>query len=234
MLLAYVDESYTRDTYWMAALVCTESVVIPLERALDVVVDKVCSQYRSIPARAELHGYPLFHGEGDWTALSSVPRVRIGTYNDAFAAIATSGARIITRGVDRKRLEARYTAPDHPHAVVLQHLLERIDELAEEMGELALVIADEVDQADSYRRSLWMFQRFSTGGYRSRQLTRIVDTLHFVPSKASRLVQGADLIAFMQRRIAAGVEMDERARRANENLWHRIRPCIHHSWCWKP
>ena len=98
--------------------------------------------------------------------------------------------------VNRRRLEERYFYPDHPHSVVLSHLLERIDELAASEDELALIIADEVDQADPTSKS-WMFQRYSTTGYRARQLTRIIDTLHFAPSTSSRLAQAADLVAFM-------------------------------------
>lgn len=102
------------------------------------------------------------------------------------------------------------------------------------MNELVLVIADEVDQADEHRKSLWWFQRASTPGYRSRQLTRIVDTMHFAPSGASRLVQGADLIAFLHRRLMSTVERDPRAKRANEALWAKIEPKIQHSYCWVP
>lgn len=234
MLLAYVDESYTDGHYWMVALVCPEAAVIPLGSALDAVVGAASAAHPSVSPNAELHGYPLFHGEGEWAALKSMPRVRIGVYNSAFAAIGGSGARIIIRGVNRGRLEARYVRPKHPHAVVLEHLLERIDELAEERDELALVIADEIDQADTYRRKLWQFQRFATEGYRSRQLTRIVDTLHFVPSQASRLIQAADLLVFMHRRIASRADTDERALRANQNLWDRVQSCVLHNWCWDP
>ena len=96
--------------------------------------------------------------------------------------------------MNRQRLVERYVYPEHPHSVVLMHLLERLDDYAAGEDELVLVIADEVDRADEYRRNLWVFQRASTTGYRSRQLKSILDTIHFAPSNASRLVQAADLI----------------------------------------
>lgn len=110
------------------------------------------------------NGHRLFHGADDWAVLKPMPRARIGVYDDALEAIGASGASIIIRGVHRKRLIDRYVYPNHPHAVVLEHLLERIDEHAAAKGEHALVIADEVDQADQYRRALWFSQKYATGG----------------------------------------------------------------------
>jgi len=234
VLLAYVDESYTKTHYWIVALLCPEGMAIPLTKLLDDVVDRAAASYPGVSTTAELHGHALFHGRDDWRSVAALARARIGIYNDAFDAIASTDVRVIIRGVDIARLKVRYAYPDHPHSVVLAHLLERIDETAEEQNELALVIADEVDQADEHRRNLWRFQRFSTTGYRSRQLERIVDTMHFAPSRASRLVQAADLIAYLHQRIESGVEKDERAIRANEALRKRIADRIVHRHCWRP
>jgi hypothetical protein len=176
----------------------------------------------------------LFHGKDDWGALQLTPRVRIAVYAAAFDALARHDVAVIIRGVKVKRLRSRYVYPDHPHAVVLMHLLERIHDQAKAQDQLALVIADEVDQADTYRRSLWHFQRYTTGGYRSIKLDRIVDTIHFAPSRASRLVQAADPIAYLWRRLTADVERDARAVRANEALRTKIEAKIVHRRCWWP
>ncbi len=234
MLLCYVDESYNKERYWIAALLCPETEVSSLTEALDAVVTKAAKAYSGVDSKAELHGHSLFHGKDDWAPLALMPRARIGVYGDAFDAIAAHDVEVIVRGVDIPRLNNRYTYPDHPHAVVLSHLLERIDERAEAHKTLALVIADEVDQADEYRRNLWWFQRYETSGYRARQLTRIVDTIHFAPSRASRLVQGADLLAYMWFRIASGAERDERAVRANRALWAKVGQRVFQCHCWRP
>lgn len=148
--------------------------------------------------------------------------------------IADHDVRVIVRGVDIVRLHKRYSAPDHPHSITLTHIIERIDEYAEFVDDHALMIADEVDGQDDYRRDLWQYQRSSTWGYRSRQITRIVDTIHFAPSTSSRLVQAADLIAYLARRRETHVETDERAERANAALWARIQPRVWHNNCWLP
>lgn len=234
MLLAYVDESYDAGHYWIAAVVCPEAVVVPLTEALDAVVAKASRSYTGIGLNAELHGHALFHGKEDWVPVATMPRVRIGVYNEAFEVIGAHDVRIIIRGVDIARLKARYVYPDHPHSVVLAHLLERVDEHAERQNELVIVIADEVDDAAEHRRNLWFFQRYATSGYRARQLTRIVDTIHFAPSKSSRLLQAADLVAYLHFRRRSGVETDARAVRANDALWDRISQRIGHLNCWTP
>jgi len=151
-----------------------------------------------------------------------------------FQAIADHDVTVIIRSVDIAGLDRRYPAHDHPHSVVLAHLIERVDEYAASVDERTIVIADEVDSQDSYRRDLWRYQRSQTWGYRARKIERVLDTIHFAPSSSSRLVQAADLIAYMARRIETHVETDERAKKANAALWARIQPRIHHSWCWWP
>jgi len=161
-------------------------------------------------------------------------RARIGIYNDAFAAIGAHDVQIMIRGVHVPRLLERYVMPDHPHTVVLQHLLERIDEYAAREDQPTLVIADEIDREREYRRDLWRYQRQSTPGWRSRRLTNIVDTIYFAPSEASRLVQAADMIAYLHGRMTSGATRDERAQAANKALWARIADRVHHNNWWRP
>ncbi len=234
VLLAYVDESYNGDKFWIAALLCPEHTVAPLAQKLDKVVHDASRSYRDIDFKAELHGHALFHGKDDWRPLRAMPRARIGVLHAAFTAIASEDVEIVIRGVDVRRLNARYIYPDHPHSVALSHLLERLDERADALRQPVLVIADEVDRADDHRRDLWMFQQYSTDGYRARQIRNIVDTIHFAPSRASRLVQAADLLAFLYARMRSGQERDERAVAANSALWEIVRPRIHHCHCWYP
>lgn len=237
MLLAYVDESYNRDFYYMAALLVPEPSLQPLATALDGVAAKAAASFAGVPAGCELHGYELFHGKAGWAALNRMPRARIAVYRDALAAIAAQPVHLLIRGVDRARLAARYgERADHPHSVVLGHLVERIDECAAAHGELALVIADELAQDDQrqHRDDVWTYRTSGTYGYRGHRLTRIVDTLHFAPSRASRLVQAADLVAFLARRVLCGEDHDPRAIAANEGLWRRVTPRVEHCWCWRP
>jgi hypothetical protein len=87
MLLAYIDESHDRSTYWLIGLVCPEDTIASLTRALDAVVQKAAGAYPGVSPQAELHGHDLFQGKGAWSALEKMPRARIGVYID------TTGSR---------------------------------------------------------------------------------------------------------------------------------------------
>lgn len=239
MHLAYLDESYNDRYYWLGALVVPERGLRPITEELDQVVADVRTTYGGISESAELHGHDLFHGSAEWDAFKLMPRVRVGVYAKVLRVLAQNDVHVLLRGVDRKRLVRRYYWPDHPHSVALEHLLERVDECAEHElgGDPMLVIADEIDQADRYRRHLWHFQRHATGGYRARRLEFIVDTIHFAPSRASRLLQAADMVVYLHQRIFNRRLLrsaPDRADRANERLWDIINPRIHHSHCWYP
>ena len=60
-------------------------------------------------------------------------------------AVAAQDVRVIAWAMDVVGQRRRYTYLEPPHSVVLQHLLERIDDCSESLGEYPLVIADEVD-----------------------------------------------------------------------------------------
>lgn len=234
VLLAYLDESYTQERYYMGALLVPEESAISLTAALDDIVTTVTRHCPELSPEAELHAYELTGGKGDWVPTKQMLRLRIGVYRDALRAIADHDAKLIMRGVDIPRLNERYAAPDHPHSVVLMHLIERVNDHAELRGERVLMIADEIDQEDEHRRSLWQLQRTGTWGWRARPIEMIVDTLHFAPSKASRLLQAADLAVYLYRRRRTHTETDGRAERAWSDLEDILQPVIVHSHCWMP
>ena len=66
------------------------------------------------------------------------------------------------------------------------------------------------------------------------KITQFVDTIHFVPSHSSRLLQAADLVAHLHRRRMTHVETDDRARRARDRMWSHLAPKVYHDLCWFP
>jgi len=232
VLLTYVDESYTKDRYYIAGLAVHHEDIRALENAITQIVADASKVYPGVGVTSELHGHELFHGKGDWK--KRAPRQRIGIYNKVFQAISDHDAQIFLRGLDITSQQARYARCDPPHDVVLQHLLERVNDYANDTDQAALIIADELQEHDRHRRNLSDFRRYGTPGYLSSVLPRIVDTIHFAPSHHSRLIQAADLVAFLHRRRETHVETDPRAERANDALWGRIRPSIRHQHCWFP
>ena len=155
-------------------------------------------------------------------------------YDNALKVIGNTDAAILLRGVAVPGLKRRYHQPDPPHVVVLRHMIERLDEIAERERFDVLAVADEVPEGREHQRDLWRYQRWETDGYRSRRITSVLDTIYFGPSEASRLLQAADLVTFLHRRIVSRKDTDARAVAANKLLWSRIADNVVHSHCWFP
>jgi len=228
--LAYVDESYDTQEHWVVALLVDHAAVNALHRALRSVVAGAAAEY-GFPEEAELHGHELFGGRGPFGELE--PRIRIGLYAKAFRCLADCSCNVILRGVAVPGLMRRYGAAAEPQRWVVEHLLERIDEFVAP-SDHALVVADEHELSRELLEDLRRFQDYSTRGYRARRIEHIVDTIHFVSSRTNPLVQAADLVVFLKRRMRTHVEPDDRATRANEALWSMVRPLIRHEWIWHP
>lgn len=227
--LAYVDESFTSDHYFIGAVVVDDRSAPALERALDVVAERARVTY--LPHLAdplELHGHPMFHGKKEWEPIKTQVRALIGVYDQAIRAIGESEARIFLRGLDRVRHRQRYLNPWPEHEVVLQHLLERLDEYGRGLDEQILVIADEIADPNRHRTNLQRFRATGTPGYRSSHLANILDTLHFAPSSHSRLIQAADLVTFLHRRRRTITETDQRQAQTLDKIWGHLRFNIEH------
>ena len=232
ILLAYIDESFTTDQFYLGVVVVDAESACKIETELDAIVAEYVATFDLDPD-IELHGYHLFQGEDDW---ASVPtRARINIFTRATRTIGESGARVILRGMNVKRQRERYGPNAWPaHEVVLGHTLERINTLAAARRDWALVLADEVHNDERHRTNFRDSRRFGTPGYRSSTLPRLIDTIHFGPSHFSRLLQAADLVTFMHRRRCTVTKTDPRAQRANDLIWAGIEPAIEHLGFWEP
>jgi Protein of unknown function (DUF3800) len=218
VLLAYLDESYTRDRYYIAAVLVPDVQAVALTHALDGIVAAAASTGQ-IPAGAELHGRDLYQGKGDWAGWWKTVRARIRVFRDAVQAIADHAAVVVIESVEIAQLAAD-GQPVEPHSHVLMLLLERVDRLAADREEFVLVIADEIPAQESHRRKLRERQDQLSWG------DRIVDTIHFAPSSASRLLQAVDLVVYLYRRLETDQDTSERARQANLAIWARVEPCL--------
>ncbi len=238
MWFAYVDESFNRSQHWVAALLVQHTRVNETARALRNVVDHASAQF-GIDPTAELHGHDLFHGKGEFAPMKTVPRARIALYASALRTLVDADCWIILRGVSKPGLLRRYGAGhEHPHRIVMTHLLERIDIFCHSTrgdDDHAVVVADEHHETQSaLLRDLVTYQDRGTWGYLARRIHRVVDTIHFVNSRTNPLVQGADLIAFLTLRAKTVHEADARAARATAAVQAVIQRHTHHEHCWWP
>ena len=236
MWLAYVDESFNDTYHYVAALLLEDDKVNAAQSSLRDVVVKAAGAY-GIQEEAELHGYDVFHGVGGFAAMHGTPRARVAVYRDVCRALVAADCWLIFRGVHNSRLEARYVSAQHPQRVVMTHLIERIDSFCKVRGEktLALIVADEHRETQrTLLRSLVVYQELGTWGYLGKRITRVIDTIHFVDSQTNRLVQGADMVSFIEFRHLVHEETDRRNESAIIMLHGSLEPRIFHRWCWHP
>jgi hypothetical protein len=113
VLLTYLDESYTKTRYLIAALLVPDADAGSFMAALDKVVARAAWDYE-VSSEAVLHGHDIFAGKGDWGKLATMVRARIGVYNKALQAIADHGVTVIIRSVDIPGLDRRYRGLAHP------------------------------------------------------------------------------------------------------------------------
>jgi hypothetical protein len=227
--LAYIDESYTHDFYFIGAVVVDDTSAPGLDQALAAVAERARLAYLpGLRAPLELHAQPLFQGSKEWAPIKNQIRALISVYEQAMQAIGQQNVDIFLRGLDCKRHRARYKTPYPEHEVVLMHMLERLNEFGCRNGEQILVIADELNDPNRHRQNLHGFRQAGTSGYRSSQLPNILDTLHFVPSEHSRLIQAADLVTFLHRRRQTIRETNPKQEAAVERLWGYVQPRVYH------
>ena len=103
MLLAYVDESYDRDFYYIAAAIARQDVWDELERVLEELRART-AQLHWLLVDVELHGHDIMGGKGEWNPLRGKHREAAGIYAAALTAARDAGVKYVFRGVDITRL----------------------------------------------------------------------------------------------------------------------------------
>ncbi|KQY98636.1 DUF3800 domain-containing protein [Microbacterium sp. MEC084] len=233
MLYAFIDESYTADRYYVAAVVVKEEHLGTVSRALTE-ARAYAKTFGVDEAQIEFHAHALMTGRSGWEPVRGKTRAALAIYRDALTRMARLPATLIIRGVDIPRLHARYRYPQRPHELTLRHLLERIDDLARSRGDVVTVIADEIqDQADHIARAAW-YQQNGTGGSRSSRLAQIQMPIVFGSSAESPGIQLADLAVYLYRRLDAHTETHPRTAREVERLWKLLQPICRHASRWDP
>lgn len=232
MQLAYLDESKAPTAYYITALVVADKDTIALAAALDDVIDWAQDTYGGVRDHAELHAVDLVGGEGDWLKYRPKQRIaaRVAVYERAVSAIASFDVRAYIRGADDASFARRYSTDD-VHGTVLPWVLERVQKDVKARDDLALVIVDELQHRDRYRRHVRDYQRYGTYGWKPEVLNRIADTLHFAPSHSSRLLQAADLVSYAHTQTCRS-HKDARAEAAWSRIWSTLSPVVKEATCW--
>jgi hypothetical protein len=226
--IAYVDEAADRYRYRIGAVLMRPEKVNATIRAIDEIAGDVEARLHVVAP--EFHGYEVFQGQGPWAGVA--PNERIHVYARMFECIAEAEAEIVLCGFDQDP-PGRHNWDEGTHISLMTGLVVALDQHCLSCNEHVLVVADEHSTAARCQTLTRLLQEiYSTGTRRAvepRDL-RVIDSLHYVRSHDSRLVQASDLVAYLVRR--APRDGDPRRRQTHERLLRIVEPLIVGSWNW--
>jgi hypothetical protein len=222
MLLTYVDETKD-DAYFVNALVIEPSEVPILSEAINRFKLLITSRY-GISDDIEFHGYEIFHGKKQWHFINGDYAAQKSIYLEFLKLVISHTVEIYIKGIEVDGFEKVYGNQRHIiHNAAMTWNLEKVQKRALEKGSYALVISDEVNShTDYYRAYLRYHQQNPTFGWQSIVLDRIVDTLHFAPSRESLMIQAIDMISYAHLRSRCVVNNPELSEFQKE-MWGVIR-----------
>ncbi|EJW12966.1 hypothetical protein A33M_1310 [Rhodovulum sp. PH10] len=198
MYLLYLDDSGSADNpadrhVVLAGVALFERQPHWFSERLDALAQRV---WPDNPAGLEFRGGDILSGRKHWRG---VPRqVRHDAYAEALGILAGSGqVHLFGAAVHRAAV-----SPDDPMERAFEQICNRFDKFLARLHrrgntQRGLIIADE----STYETSLQGLARdFRTVGHRWGQLYNLADVPLFVNSRATRMVQYADMVAYATRR----------------------------------
>ena len=197
--LAFFDESYYQDAYFISALVVPGENLGELDEKVGNFLLSLASVLGEIPP--ELHAHELMSGVGAWAPISGKTRLKISILRRTLKVVRSiPGALVFAEGTDVQRLNARYRYPENPHTTTFRHLLEKVDKWASDSGTKVGLVADEIATKNEHQVELRAYKEFGTGGYLSRVISSLDGPIQFLDSRASPGLQLADTLAYLFRR----------------------------------
>ncbi|MGN8048231.1 DUF3800 domain-containing protein [Curtobacterium sp. 22159] len=235
MLIAYVDESYDRDHYFIGAALATFEQWEAVSERFATIRQRTAREHGT-SEQIEFHGHELMGGTGPWRNLRGRHREAAGVSTAVLGAAAEVGVRYIFRGVDVARLKARFRYPRTPHSVVFGHLLEQIDGYVavNDPDEQAIVVADEIATQAEHQRAFAGYQEFGTTSERPSRLAHISAPINFASSRLSDGLQSVDMAVYVHFRRQRVQNPHPAARRTLERQWRLIAPAVAHDEHWVP
>ena len=248
----YIDESGNTGAdltsrpepiHWLVALATTEHGLQAIETDMLAIATKHFKA-RARDSDFELHGVDIFGGRGE--ARSLAPGQRVTLFGELLSLIERHGVKLWVRGIHKAnhqtRAKERAYNPEHPYKLGFMFLVESLDLYLQSLQPdaaavasgakptLGLLVSDEQDEVSRDLISGFArWRQFGTDfGYRTRDVRYLIDTIHYVKSQDSWLIQLVDCIAFIRNRIEkvyAKSGFDDKkysqSEKAVADLWNR-------------
>ncbi len=222
-LTAFLDESYDPHYYWICSVISEASDSVRLSNDLDSIASGIAAacDMEKVP---EMHAHEVFQGKGVWKLDPHLKKYRGDFLTQFCNLIASSNLTLILQGIDRDKHTHRYSDPLPPHEVLMMYSLERINEHARKQDSSVHVIADHIHMQGALQKNLNSYRNHSTWGYKAQRLDRVT-SLEFAKSHDYRLIQIADLVAYLARREYISRQQSS-PERLTAYLWKIVLPNI--------
>lgn len=197
--LAFLDESYSQDAYFISAFVIPAEHLGRLDETVRELLGSLSLVLGTPPP--ELHAHELMSGVRAWAPIAGKTRLKISILLRTLKVVQSiPGAVVFAEGTDVQRLKARYRYPENPHTTTFRHLLEQLDNWATNIGARVGLVADDIVTKNEHQMELRTYKEFGTGGYFPRVIRSVDGPIQFLDSRESPGLQVADTLAYLFRR----------------------------------
>lgn len=204
MIAVYLDETGntgsrvddpTQPIHRLGALIVPERSWLSVRRALERIVSP-----NGIP-NPELHASQLFHGGGRWRHVAEADRVTV--YEECTEVVLDPryALQVVVGAADKQKLQ-QYSTPMDPRDIAFWLTLEQVAEATRSTSELVFMVADDGPAAarQVIRNRLREYRTSGPPFGRTVDVSRIIDTVHFMDSADSLHLQLCDLVLFAVQR----------------------------------
>lgn len=212
MLGIYVDETGNTGSnindlaqrfHYVGALVVPEKSWMGVSDDLQSIAVDALGKRHAAAAGFEFHGNQLFTGNGPWASITDRD-ARLKIYGKSLNLLHKHKLSFAYARCDKQQLR-RYSTPMHPHEISFWLALERIGNITKEHDTLGFIIADEGSPRlkQIARSGLEAYRKHGPPFGRPTDITRIIDTVHFMDSCQSPHLQLCDLCLWVIQRYRA-------------------------------
>jgi hypothetical protein len=234
----FIDESYSKRDYYVAALLATGSQQAILDARFQELRRGARFKW-GVPDDVEFHAHDIMQGRGPWSALLGRVGDAASLYRNVLRAVVDSGVKVAIQGVDVVRLNLRFQYPAAPYETAARRALEQVNLWCEQDDiHRVEIVADEI--GPDLRRSQAAFARIVDGTTLAASsthpgpLTHISGPISLVESRLHSGVQAADMVAHIVRRHLEETGAAPPARRLARSLHNTICPALGHCGKWRP
>ena len=222
----------------MCALTLEGVVLQELEKEFGKIMHQLEIMFPAqISSSLELHAGAIYNGKGPWRKVFEGNRQRYEILNQFTQVLVKLDVRILIQGIEIARQSQKYSLPTDPRYLSLKFLIEKTDKELNGTRDHAVLICDSgasKQEIEVIRDLLVEMQTNGSGGPYPRQITNIVDTVHFSDSKRSRGIQATDLVAFIRHRVQLQDAMLVKHDSIIDQLWQALAPRVVYDRVWVP